>query len=183
MNDDFKSDVANVSGWICKRHAYPRERSEDPLERKAAQILKHLKARRGKPRVAGSSKPSDRQLSQAEEAHLQQELSAAFAVAMKALTGETLADIKHDGEALLVRKAQELAGATCLQSLEAEGLPSGLAQGPATWKAWYLAEPAFWSELQFDSADDEENDRMYFKAMKLYMLHVRGALDDAQRPS
>ena len=135
MNDDFKSDVAKVTWWIRKRHAYPRVRSEDPLERKAAVILKLLKGRRGKPRVAGSKYPKDQQLTQAEEAHLQQELSVAFAVAMKSLTGETLADIKHDGEAQLVRKAQELAGATCLPGLEAGGLPSGIAQGPASWTA------------------------------------------------
>ena len=55
----------------------PQQRSDDPMERQMAQALKRLKARCGKPRVAGSSKPSDRQLSDAEETHFQNELAAA----------------------------------------------------------------------------------------------------------
>ena len=57
--------------------------------------LRYLKARIGKPRTPGSTKPSDRQLNEVEAAHLQNSLAAAFAVA-----GEAMRDADNPGDTM-----------------------------------------------------------------------------------
>jgi len=78
MNEDVKRDVADVCGWIRDHDgAKPRQKLGDPEERRIARLLMRLKARCGKPAVTASTKPSDRQLSAAEEAYLEKCLSEA----------------------------------------------------------------------------------------------------------
>ena len=70
MNEDVKRDVAVVCGRIRGHDGVkPREKLGDPEERKIGRLLKRLKARCGKPAMIGSTKPSERQLSEAEETH------------------------------------------------------------------------------------------------------------------
>ena len=77
----FLNDVKIICDWIRNHDGdKPRRKSDDPVERRVAALLAHLQLRCGKPRVAGSTKPKDQQLSVEEEARLRDELAAACAI-------------------------------------------------------------------------------------------------------
>ena len=81
MDDVVKNETAKVCGWIRTHNGKkPSRYSDDPEERQMAEVLKRLHGRCGKPRIAGSSKASDRQLSVPEETYLHKELTAAVTV-------------------------------------------------------------------------------------------------------
>ena len=97
MNEDVERDVAVVCGRIRGHDGVkPREKLGDPEERKIGRLLKRLKARCGKPAMIGSTKPSERQLSDAEETHF-----------TKALTKATRGKPAIFGESILSSEAEE----------------------------------------------------------------------------
>ena len=149
--NDFEQCAALRDWRLTHAGGLPNRRSDNDAEKSLASWLSKALQRRQR---ALSDRPSQRQLTPDEAAHLDSIVGMAI--------GEASANVPASSHA---RPSASHAG------------------GQAAVEEWLGATPAFLVARRYGSAEDEMETRMYFKCMKMYLLRVRAAMSDADMQS